>query len=142
MDERVHFASLLFASQMGILDKQEIIAAADQRIVEVEKPEDWLIELSTKGDAAELEELIVTADERVYAESLGLAYRAWVEGRISDAKFSACCSTLWKQAGHHSRWYADLVWIDDEFDLVEQGVFRREESAKKIKAALEKILQR
>ena len=63
MDERVHFASLLFASHMGILGKSEVIEAADQRIVELEKPEYWLIELSTKGDSGELEGLVVSADE-------------------------------------------------------------------------------
>ena len=68
MDERVHFASLLFASHMGILGKSEVIGAADQRIVELEKPEYCLIELSTEGDSGELERLIVSADERVYLE--------------------------------------------------------------------------
>ena len=142
MDERVYFASLLFASQMGILGKPEVIRAADQRIVELEKPEYWLIELSTEGDSGELEGLIVSADERVYLEVLRLAYRAWVEERISDAKVAACCSTLWKQAGYQSRWYADLISVEVEFDLVDQDVFRKEDSAKRIRTAIEKILQR
>ena len=142
MDERVHFASLLFACQMGIVAKRELIAAADKRIVEAEKPEAWLIDISTQADSAELEELILRADERVYLESLRLAYGAWVSGDIPDSKFAACCETLWKQAGQHSRWYADLVWIGDEFDLVEQSVFRREESRNKIKVAVEKLLKR
>ncbi len=51
---------------MGILGESEVIEAADQRIVELEKPEYWLIELSTEGDSGELEGLIVSADERVY----------------------------------------------------------------------------
>ncbi len=142
MDERVHFASLLFASNMGILSRREVVQAADQRIVEAEKPDSWLIEVSVEGDSSELEDMIVMADERVYTEALRLAYRAWAEGRISDTKFSACCSTLWKQAGTHTKWYTDLVWIDDEFDLVDQGVSRRKQSVARIKVAIEKILQR
>jgi hypothetical protein len=142
MDEQVHFASLLFASQIGILDRVEVIQAADQRIIELEKPEFWLIELSAEGGSGELEGLIVSADERVYLETLRLAYHAWVEGKISDARFLVCCNTLWKQAGCHSRWYADLVWIDDEFDLVDQGILRREDSKAKIRSAIERILQR
>ena len=33
----------------------------------LEKPEYWLIELSTEGDSEELEGLIVSADERDFA---------------------------------------------------------------------------
>jgi len=69
-----------------------------------------------------------------------VAYHAWRDGRISDAKFAAGCRTLWKQAGCHSRWYSDLIWVDDEFDLAEQGILHP--NLERIKEHLENILRR
>jgi hypothetical protein len=140
MNDRVHFASLLLVSHTGVLGKSQIIEAADKRICEVDNPDSWLLQLSSQGDSQELEELIVRGDEGVYLQAFRLAFRAWDNGSISDARFAACCRTLWQQAGDRSRWYNDLLWVDDEFDLVEQGIVCREESVKKIKAALEDLL--
>ena len=139
--DRVHFASLLLASHMGVLGKSQMIEAADKRICEIDNPDPRLVQLSLQGDSQELEELIVRSDEGVYLQALRLAYRAWDDGSISDARFAACCRTLWQQAGDRSRWYNDLLWVDDEFDLVELGIFCREESVKKIKSALEHLLK-
>ena len=38
MDDRHQFAALVLASQLGVVSKHEIIAKADQRILEVDKP--------------------------------------------------------------------------------------------------------
>ena len=140
--DRVHFASLLLASHMGVLGKSPIIEAADKRICEVDNPDPWLLQLSSQGDSQELEELIVRGDECVYLQALRLAYRAWDDGSISDERFAAYCRTLLQQPGDKSRWYDELLWVDNEFSLVAQGVFRREESIKKVKAALEDLLER
>ncbi len=144
MNERLHFASLLFASHMGVLEKSQVIAAADKRLVELDKPDSWLIELSSQGDCPEVEELILSSDEGVYVETFRLACRAWLDERISEARFRACCQTLLRQAGpalHETSWYTRLIWIDDEFGLVEQGILRREESIKRIQAAVEDLLR-
>ena len=119
-----------------------MMEAADKRICEVDNHDPWLLQLSSQGDSQELEELIAGGDAGVYLQAFRLAYRAWDDGSISDARFAACCRTLWQQAGDRSRWYNDLLWVDDEFGLVEQGVLRREESIKRIKARLEDLLER
>jgi hypothetical protein len=142
MDERVHFASLVMASQLGLIRAEAVVAEADQRIIESENPDYWLIEVSMQEHAGELEALIASADERVYVEVLRLAYQAWADEKITDQKLSDCCKMLWQRAGYRSAWYSDLVWIDDEFDLVSQGVFRREDSLKKIMHAVEEILRK
>jgi hypothetical protein len=123
------------------MDKRQVISEADQRIAEIERPEHWLIEVAIDGNSTELGRLIDDADDAVYEEVLRLAFRAWYDGKISDERFVACCETLWKKAGYGSRWYTGLVWIYDEFDLVAQGVFRREDSVKKVRDAVAKILQ-
>jgi hypothetical protein len=140
MNDRIRFASLLFVKQMGILSKEQLIAAADARIIELERPVNWLIELSTDGDSKELEDLIVSANDEVYLEALRLAYSAWVEERITVERFLECCRPLWNLAGFGSRWYQELSWIEDEFDLANQGVFRREDATQKIKTRVEKLL--
>jgi len=142
MDDRCHFATLILANQLGLLRKERVIAIADARILEIDKPEYWLIEVSTNGYSGELAQLIKCADDTVYREALRIAFDAWVHGSISDERFMACCQTLWKIAGYDSIWYKDLTWIGDEFDLVEQGVFRREDSVIKIRQHVEKILER
>ena len=142
MGDRRHFATLILASQLGVLSKERVIASADQRILELEKPEYWLIEVCTDGYSSELGPFIDGADDTVYEEVLRMALRAWLDGSISDQRFLACCETLWKKAGYSSRWYTDLVWIGDEFDLVAQGVFRREDSVKKVRERVEKLLER
>ena len=142
MDDRRHFATLILANQLGVLSKERVIAIADQRIIELQKPEHWLIEVSTIGYSEELGPLIHRADDEVYREALRIAFDAWVDGSISDHRFEASCETLWKQAGYQSRWYRDLVWIGDEFDLVAQGIFKREDSVKKVREHVEKVLER
>jgi hypothetical protein len=141
MDDRRHFATLILATQLGLLSKQQVIASADKRVIELEKPEYWLIEVSTTGYSEELGSFINCADETVYREVLRIAFDAWVDGSLSDRGFEATCETLWKKAGYQSRWYSDLVWIGDEFDLVAQGVFKREDSVKKVKECVEKVLK-
>jgi len=142
MDDRRHFATLILANQLGVLSRERVITSADERILEIEKPEHWLIEVSMNGYSGELAGFIDCADDRVYREALRLAFTAWVDGSISDERFLAGCETLWKKAGYHSSWYTDLVWIGDEFDLVAQGVFRREDSVKKVRERVAKLLER
>ena len=142
MDDRHQFAALVLASQFGVVSKSEVIAKADQRIMDVDKPEYWLIELASDGYSSELGSLINSADDSVFGEALRMVFQAWIGGNISDERFVASCSTLWKKAGYQSRWYTDLCWIVDEFDLVADGVFRREDSVKKVRASVEKLLER
>src|SRR5437764_12081559 len=49
MDDRRHFATLILANQLGVLSIERVITSADQRILEIEKPEHWLIEVSMNG---------------------------------------------------------------------------------------------
>ena len=142
MNDRAHFASLLLASHMGVFGKSQMIEAADKRICEVDNPDPWLVQLSSQGDSQELEQLIVRGDEGVYLQALRLAYRAWDDGSISDERFAACCRMLLQQPGDKSHWHDELLWVDNEFGLVEQGVFRRADSIKKIRAALKDLLER
>jgi hypothetical protein len=142
MIDRHQFAALVLASQLGVVSKQEVVAKADQCIMEVDQPDYWLIELSSDGYSSELGPLIDGADDTVYGEVLRMVFEAWIDGSISDERFVASCSTLWKKAGYQSRWYTDLCWIVDEFDLVADGVFRREDSVKKVRASVEKLLER
>lgn len=142
MTEREHFASLILASHIGIMDKKDVVSEADQRIAEVQRPDHWLIEVAIDGSSTELSGLIDDANDSVYGAVLRLAFESWVTGKMSDERFVECCRNLWKKAGQRSKWYYDLVWVDDEFDLVAQGVFRREDSVKKIRDAIERILKR
>jgi hypothetical protein len=141
MDDRRHFAAQVLANQLGVLGKQEVIAAADLRLIETDKPEPWLIDLSVDGNSAELSQLITCADDAVFRDVLRLCFREWSEGRISDKRFVACCSTLWKTAGERSVWYQRLIPIEDDFDLIEQGVFERAATVERVKAAVAKILK-
>jgi hypothetical protein len=127
---------------MGVVSKEDLVAQADQRVIELEKPGPWLIELSSEGDSSELEHLIEAADDQVYLETLRLAYHAWREGKISESTFVSCCRTLWKQAGCHSRWYSDLISVDADFDLMQQGVTREQDASARIRYRVEEILQR
>jgi len=142
MDDRVKFASLILACHLGVLSKNHIIAIADQRISELNEIEPWLAEISLYGKSAELDGLIVRGySDDVYAESLRMLFQSWIEGAISDENFATSCRMLWHKAGNNSRWYEDLVWIPDEFYLVEDGVYYREDSVKKIRSSIEKILE-
>jgi hypothetical protein len=163
MDDRILFASLLLATQLGILRKPELIETADQRIAELDKPEFWLIELSTKGSSEELEWLIVSMDEGVYLQVIRLVYRAWVKGTISNENFSAFCHALSEKVAYpdgydkvlHAsffcivmgekvvcdrEWYnrlsSTLSWILDEVNL-----YSWEDSVPRIRSAIEEILQ-
>ena len=87
MGDRRHFATLILANQLGVLSKERVIASADQRILELEKPEYWLIEVCTDGYSSELGPFIDGADDTVYEEVLRMALRAWLDGSISDQRF-------------------------------------------------------
>jgi hypothetical protein len=141
MDDRRHFATLILANQLGVLSKERVIAVADERIIELEKPEHWLIEVSIDGYSEDLGPLIRFADDTVYREALRIVFDAWVDGSITDQRFESSCEGLWKTAGYQSKWYRDLVWIGDEFDLVAQGIFKREDSIKRVRERIEKILE-
>lgn len=142
MDDRVHFASLIFAKDLGIITQSQVLDAARKRLGETKQPQPWLVELASHGHAAELVQLISSADERVYLEALRLAYRTWIQGKISDARFSAFCGALRKTAGKQSKWFNNLVWVDDEFGSLERQVAKRGESIKRIRLALQNILDR
>jgi hypothetical protein len=142
MDDRSHFAALILASQLGVLSKAQVMSSADRRILDVEKPAHWLIDVSTDGYSVELGSLMVGADDSIYREVLQLAFDAWVDCSISEQRFLGCCETLCKTAGDRSRWYDHLTWIEAEFDLVAQGVLEREASVRKVREHLEILLER
>lgn len=138
MNDRLHFATLLHACHLGLMERKQLIAAADARIVEVEKPEDWLIELSTQGDSSELNQLVQREYGHVSFHALRLAYKAWAERKITDARFHLCCKELLCEG---TAWYEDLLWVDDEFDLAESGIKNQREARKNIRVTMERILQ-
>ncbi len=138
----MHFASLIFARDLGIVTQPQILDAARKRMGETKQPQSWLVELASQGQTPELAQLISSADERVYLETLRLAYRTWIQGKISDARFSSFCGTLRKTAGQQSKWSRDLAWIDAEFGSLERQVAKRGESIKRIRLALQSILDR
>jgi hypothetical protein len=141
MDDRKRFAAMVFAVQISLIDKETVITAADRHISEVEAPSDWLIDLSLQGDSPELQALVRSADEDVLTDILRMAYRAWTETRIPDKRFIDCFTAIWQITGRHSRWYYDLVGIENEFELMEVGAVGREDSIRRIKAAVEKLIQ-
>ncbi|HUG67224.1 MAG TPA: hypothetical protein VMM76_05715 [Pirellulaceae bacterium] len=100
MDDRRQFAALVLASQLGVVSKEGIVAKADQRILEVDKREYWLIELSSDGYSRELGPLLNSADDAVYGEALRMVFQAGIDGSIGDDRFVASCSALWKKAGY------------------------------------------
>ena len=96
-DDRHQFAALVLASQLGGVSKQEVIARADQRIMEVDQPEYLLIELSSDGYSSELGPLIDGADDTVYGEVLRMVLGAWIE------KVRLLTSGLWRVARRSGR---------------------------------------
>jgi hypothetical protein len=100
MDDRKHFAALLWARRLGLIDKDQIVAAADQRIVELESLEPWLIDLSLNGDSTELEGVITSDDDEVFLDVLRRAYSKWNDGKISNKQLIEACRALWVKAGY------------------------------------------
>jgi hypothetical protein len=145
MNDRLQFATLLFACHIGIMGRQELIAAADARIVEVENPEDWLIELSTQGDCSALNRLAQREFKHVSFEVLRMAYQAWSENKMNTARFHQCCTELLLEGAtlcQDLSWYHDLSGVDDEFDLAENGGLGSREARRNIRVTLEQIFQR
>jgi hypothetical protein len=142
MDDRSLFGTLILAHRLGIVSKEQVIAIADQRILEIDQPEYWMIEVSIDGDSEALRQ-IDYGDESVYKEVLRMAFQAWIDGSISDQTFRASCETLWSQIWREfelSSGWDKLLWITVEFDLVEQGINGRKDSIKRIKEVVEEYL--
>jgi len=138
--DRTHFASLVFAHRMGIVTKEQLRASADRRIMDLEKPEYWLIEVSMEGYCKDLERLIEEVDDAVFTETLRFAYQAWIGHRISDEQFASCCRTLATQSIY--QWQSELMsFIDYEFEFYDDELFRtKEEIALRVKNAVEIVL--
>jgi hypothetical protein len=138
MNDRLYFAGLLHACHLGLFSRQRLITLADERIVKVEKPEDWLIELSMQGDSSELNQLAQRERAHVNFQALRLAYLAWEEQKFTDAGFHYYCKALLHEG---TAWYLDLLWVDNEFDLVETGIKNQREARRNIRVAMQEILQ-
>lgn len=144
MNDRRHFAVLLHAADLDIVTRKELIAAADARIVEVEKPEDWLIELSANGESSELNQLARREFKHVSFEVLRLAYKAWAENRITEARLRLCCKKLLQEGttGHEDLpWHQDLLGVDDTFDLAESGVLDPREVRRNVRVTMERVFR-
>jgi hypothetical protein len=79
-------------------------------------------------------------DDTVYAAALRLAHRAWTAGSISDATFSNNCRSIGLQAGPHSHWYHDLLWIHDAVSLGRRSLVPRHACAQRIDQVLRTII--
>jgi hypothetical protein len=141
MDDRKRFAALIFASQLGLASKEEVTEAADQRILELDCPEYWLVEVSLYGSSEEIEEVITSGNDEVFSDVLRRAYHAWTEQRASNTQLVECCKLLWRNAGYASKWYTDLVLIEDAFDLVDMGYYTAREARKLVIDAIETRLK-
>jgi hypothetical protein len=137
MDDRKRFAALTWASQLGLLSKNQIIAKADRLILECNSPDSWLIEVSLYGESKELDASITRADDDVFSDVLRRASDAWNMGNISDQQIVDCCRSLWLKAGYESKWYTDLVGIEDAVDFVKMGYSSLKESRRHIREAIE-----
>jgi hypothetical protein len=140
MDDRKRFAALICASQLGLVGKDQVIAEADQQIQESDCPESWLIEVSLYGASQELDAAITSADDDVFSDLLFRTYDAWNKRKVSDKQIVACCRSLWVKAGYKSKWYTDLVGIEDALDFVDMGYSSIEESKQRIKQTIERRL--
>lgn len=140
MDDRKQFAALIWATQLGLIDKDQVTAAADRRITELECPDNWLVEVSLSGTSNELDYAITSHDDDVFLDILLRAYTAWSERRITNKQLVDACRALRLKAGYPSRWYDDFIGIESELDLVDQGVFRADEFDRYVKDTIEPII--
>jgi len=138
---KIHFASLFLANQLGLVSLQEIVSEADQRIIEADQPEPWLIKVSAESHFSDLPSFITSEDQVVATEGLRRLLRAWSAGTIGDEHFKHGCRTLLIMTGERSRWHEDLLWMDDDFCLVESGIHAWEDAAKAIKRRFETLLE-
>jgi hypothetical protein len=141
MDDRKRFAALVFANQLGLIGKGEVIAAADQRILELDCPEYWLVEVSLYGGSEEFDKVIKSGNDEVFSDVLRKAYHAWTEKTVSNKQIVDCCKSIWRTAGYASKWYTDLVRIEDAFDLADMGYYTAENAKRLVKEAIETRLK-
>jgi hypothetical protein len=138
MNDQEQFSALMIGNEFGLVEKNEIIQLADEKITAIPKPPYWLIELSTEAKSSEF--LRVESDE-VIRSVLGRAYRKWKNGELSDPQFRACLRNIWNIKGVHSDWYPTLAWVEDDLSLIEDGVFSRDGHIEGICNELEKIMR-
>jgi hypothetical protein len=144
MKDRLHFATLLLAADLGIMSRKELIAAADARIIETEQPEDWLIELSSQGECSELNQLGQREFKQVSFEVLRLAYRAWAENRKTADGFHQCCRELLHEGAALREdlvWYRDALSADDAFELAASGVLDTRAARRNVRVTMERLCQ-
>lgn len=137
MNETEHFSSLVFANRFGLIQKDEIIQLADQKILEKEKPEYWLIEFSIEGESRDF---CLEKNDTTIREVLRLAYTKWREQKISDETFMKSLSSIWNITGC-SEWYSTLSWAEDDLSLIRDGIFMREDRIKDIYEEIEKLIR-
>ncbi len=140
MDDRKQFATLIWANQLGLIGREQVTAAADQRITELECPDNWLIEVSLNATSEELDYAITSRDDDVFLDILRRAYIAWSERKITNKQFVDACRALRLKAGYPSRWYNDFIGIEAELDLVDQGVFRADDFDRYVTETIEPII--
>lgn len=138
MNEQEQFSALVIGNELGLIDREEIIQLADQKISEQDKPPYWLIELSLNGSSSEF---LRTESDNVIRSVLSIAYQKWRVGNMSDFGFRKCLRKIWGIKGAHNDWYPPLVGAEDDLSLIEDGVFKREDRLEGICNQLEKLVK-
>ncbi|MGJ8676944.1 MAG: hypothetical protein ACSHX0_05470 [Akkermansiaceae bacterium] len=136
MNDFEHFSSLVYADRLGLIERDEIIQLADQKLLEKDKPEYWLIEFSLEGKSSEFP---LGKDDATVRGVLRIAYKKWREDMISDDEFMKALSSIWNIAGIDSEWYAALSWAEDDLSLIRDGILKREDRIEGIHKQLEKL---
>ena len=141
MDEARYFATLFVANRFGLVDLNEIMHQAGERMARYPDPAPWLFDISFKGHAAALFPLIDQYDTIVFAQAFWLAKEAWTAGMLDDAQFQRCCRVLSDICAGEEPWTLFLMHINDEIDLIHLGIFARSATVNTLREQIDALLE-
>ena len=127
----------MIANDLGLIPFDEIINLADKEISELTKPDYWLIELSAEKRK---EAIPLISNDTVIRKVLSVAYSKLLDDTISQKQFKNVIRNMYTLSDSHGELYATLSWADDDYSLIEQGVFRREDRLDGIYKEIEKLI--
>jgi hypothetical protein len=148
LEEEADYYRLALAA--GLLEKQEVIAWADEKIAGLDKPPTMLFDISLAKDRenGEIVNLLKSISKdnldkistNTFERILLLLKKRLDTQKVSTDDVAHALYVLWGQtaglAEHYERF---CLWVDDEFSLVRQTIKERSSAEKELREFLDAI---
>jgi len=134
--------SWLVQEQIGLLSKADLIALVDEKILELNDPPYYLTAISLKESLAHVPQLDLVKDSvgnKDCAPIARIMLQKLNNGEATLDDIGLYSLRMHQLLSEEDQLFVDFLWIDDEVNLMSEGVKDKERSERDILETLEKI---